>query len=171
MSIVLTSRGLPVDEQELGPEGASERGLPAMIRVGICKVINKKEQFQKAKERSTASKQKKRSNKKEEKEIQLTWGVAVHDLQHKLKRAQEVLDKGGRAALVITSPKGTKPPAPGDRRMFADMLKDQLGFNTGKATLWKAEEWRGSRSAIYLEGVKQDAQPSGSSPPGNNTPV
>lgn len=150
----------PVDEQELGPEGASERGLPARTRIGICKVINKKEQFQKAKERSVASKQKKQSNKKEEKEFQFTWGVAMHDLQHKLKRAQQVLDKGGRAALVITSPKGTKAPAPEDRRMFADMLKDQLGFNNGKATLWKAEEWRGARSSIYLEGIKQDAQPS-----------
>lgn len=155
---------LAVDEQELGPEGAAERGLSPRTRIGICKVINKKEQFQKSKERSTATKQKKQANKKEEKEFQLTWGVAVHDLQHKLKRVQQVLDKGGRAALVISSPKGSKPPLPSDRKMFADMLKDQLGFNEGKATVWKAEEWRGAKSSIYLEGVKQAGQPSESSP-------
>lgn len=153
-----------VDEQELGQEEAAQRGLPPHMRVGICKVINKKVQFQKSKERTTAAKQKKQANKKEEKEFQLTWGVAVHDLQHKLKRAQQVLDKGGRAALVITSPKGSKPPAPDDRKMFVDMLKDQLGLPEGKATVWKAEEWKGAKSSIYLEGVKQTDQATGATP-------
>lgn len=148
-----------MDEQELGPEAAAERGLSPKLKVGICKVVSKKELFQKAKERTAASKQKKQAGKKEEKEFQLTWGVAVHDLQHKLKRAQQVLDKGGRAALVITSPKGSKPPPPADRRMFTDMLKDQLGLTAGKATVWKADDWRGARSSIYLEGIKQPGQP------------
>ncbi|KAK9893476.1 hypothetical protein P389DRAFT_198731 [Cystobasidium minutum MCA 4210] len=144
-----------VDEQELGPEAAARLRASPSTKVGICKILDKKEQFQKAKERSTASKQKKQVNKREEKEFQFTWGVAVNDLQHKIKRAQQTLDKGGRTALVITSPKGSKPPAPEDKRMFTDMLKEMLGVSEGKATIWKPEEWRGGKTSIYLEGVRQ----------------
>lgn len=129
--------------------------------------MNKKEAFQKAKERSTATKERKLSNKKEEKEIQLTWGVAVNDLQHKLKKANQTLEKGGRAALVITSPKGSKPPPPADRRMFTDMVKDQLGLSDGRASIWKADEWRGAKAMIYLEGVKGAIQKSGPLEPKN----
>jgi translation initiation factor IF-3 len=128
--------------------------LSRSTKVGICRVVNKKEQFQKSKERTIAAKEKKQSNKKEEKEIQLTWGVALNDLHHKLKRAQQTLEKGGRTSIVITSPKGSKAPQQDDRRMFADMIKDQLGLNAGKATVWKADEWKGSKTAVFLEGVK-----------------
>lgn len=146
---------MTVDEQELCPEAAADLRTSPNTKVGICKIIDKKELFQKSKERSTASKQKKQANKKEEKEFQFTWGVAVNDLQHKVKRAQQTLDKGGRTSLVITSPKGSKPLSPADKKMFTDMLKDMLGFTEGKAKIWKPEEWTGGKTSIYLEGVKQ----------------
>ena len=56
----------------------------------------------------------------EEKELQLTWGVAVGDLQFKLKKAREDLLDGNRVTLVFAPKKGQQVPTPEDQQAMID---------------------------------------------------
>lgn len=91
----------------------------------------------------------------EEKEIQLTWGVSMNDLNHKLKRAQTVLDKGGRVAIVVTSPKGTKAPPKPERETFIEMCTHLLSQNEEtQVSNFREAEWAGGKTSVFLQGTR-----------------
>jgi len=145
-----------VDEQALSGFEAQQHRAKEGQPIGICKLIGKKESFDKAKEKVAQQKAKrKQTSAMEEKEFQLTWGVSMNDLSHKLKRAQATLDKGGRVALVVTSPKGAKTPPRPEREMFVAMCTDSLKQNEGTdVSTWKDTEWLGGKTSVFLQGSK-----------------
>lgn len=147
---------MTVDEQAISGFEAQQHRAREGQALGICKLISKKESFDKAKEKVAQQKAKrKQSAAMEEKEFQLTWGVSMNDLSHKLKRAQATLDKGGRVALVVSSPKGTKAPPKPEREMFIAMCTDSLSQKKEtEVSTWKEAEWIGGRTAIFLQGTK-----------------
>lgn len=154
-SLLPLLRTTPVSEQPLSPEEAKEAGIYSPNpTVPICKLIDKKAAYNKQKEIANANKAKKQSGQMEEKEIQLTWGVSLNDLTHKLRKAKDTLRKGGRIALVVTAPSRSRAPPKEERQLFIDMCKSQLGQEEGKFTIWKAEEWIGSKTSVYLTGVR-----------------
>ena len=143
-----------VDVQALSPSEASLLGWARASSVGVCKVIQKKEAFDKAKERTALQKAKRKANHVEQKELQLTWGVTLNDLTHKLKRAQLTLEGGGRLSLNVSAPKDSHVPSRPEREMFLEMCREQLGQKDGKLAVWKPEVWSGSSTALFLRGVK-----------------
>jgi translation initiation factor IF-3 len=150
-----------VDEQLMAEDEAAELNLRAgtpRASYAVCKVVNKKEAYTKAKEKAKEQKVRKKITNVEEKEIQVTWGVSVNDLTHKLKRAQNTIDKGGRVALVIVAAKKTKAPAVPERQMFVQMCKQSLGEEEGKLRIWKPEVWEGPKTSVYLQGVVQKGE-------------
>lgn len=118
---------------------------------GVCKIESKKEIFDKQKEQNALRKERQRERHFDEKEIQLSWGVSMNDLTHKLKKAQQVLDKGGRISIVIVSPRGAKAPPLPDRKVFVQMCREMLGEKEPDAMLWKPEEWKGPSTTVYLK--------------------
>ena len=133
-------------------------------KVAICKLIDRREAREAMKERQLAAKERRKSQA-EEKELQLTWGVSVNDLGHKLKKAKQVIDKGGKVALVISAPKGSKLPSRQEREAFVGMLKQQLGLGTEACKVWKEDEWRGSKTSAFLAGTAKAAPISEEAPP------
>ncbi|SDA06012.1 BZ3501_MvSof-1269-A2-R1_C54g00295 [Microbotryum saponariae] len=86
---------------------------------GICKILDKKKEYDKKKDKAQAIKDKNeqaRNNASPSssggggasvatgsppKEIQMTWGVSTHDLEHKLKKGRQFLEKGHRVTVII----------------------------------------------------------------------
>ncbi|KAK3825769.1 MAG: hypothetical protein J3Q66DRAFT_328542 [Benniella sp.] len=68
----------------------------------ICKLVSKKELYQKAK----AEKHAKKANELSKKELQLNWATDPHDLDHKLAKFKSFLEKGYRVEIQINGKKG-----------------------------------------------------------------
>ncbi|KAF8841291.1 hypothetical protein BDN67DRAFT_532106 [Paxillus ammoniavirescens] len=99
----------------------------------IVRIVDRKEAFAKYKELKKALK---KGNKSGEaaKEIQLTWGVAKGDLEHKLAKARTQMEKGHRVAVVLAPKKGQTLPTPKEMQARAQEVEEALR-DTGK-------EWR-----------------------------
>jgi translation initiation factor IF-3 len=81
----------------------------------LVKVFNKTEEFRKQKARKAAATQSNKSQNGSLKEIQMTWGVANHDLAHKLNKVRTDLRKGNNVDVVFAPKKGTTLPSPQER--------------------------------------------------------
>ncbi|GAC99746.1 hypothetical protein PHSY_007349 [Pseudozyma hubeiensis SY62] len=88
-----------------------------LVQYAICKLIDKKEEFdrlrnlkRKSQETSSStSSATSSSGGSSSKEVQLTWSVSPNDLSHKLGKAKKELLKGARINVVIsTKPGGRK---------------------------------------------------------------
>ncbi|KAF8556312.1 hypothetical protein OG21DRAFT_1483230 [Imleria badia] len=73
----------------------------------------------------------------EPKEVQLTWGVARADLEHKLRKAGRDLDKGYRVVVAVTMKRRHRPSNREELVAFADEISDMLG---GVGEEWKERE-------------------------------
>ncbi|KAI9572406.1 hypothetical protein HD554DRAFT_2015090, partial [Boletus coccyginus] len=70
----------------------------------------------------------------EPKEVQLTWGVARADLEHKLRKAGRDLEKGYRVVVAVTMKKRHRPSSRQELVAFADEISTTLAE--------VAEEWK-----------------------------
>jgi translation initiation factor IF-3 len=116
----------------------------------IVRVSSKKDAFDKLK----ASKEKKKLQAKqsiEEKEIQMTWGVARGDLAHKLNKVIEELRKGNRVELVFAPKKGQVVPTPRNMDMRVEEILDLIK-DVGKE--WKPREVRNVVTILHLQGAQ-----------------
>ncbi|KAG8218271.1 hypothetical protein J3R82DRAFT_3882 [Butyriboletus roseoflavus] len=74
----------------------------------------------------------------EPKEVQLTWGIANADLEHKLRKAKRDLEKGYRVAVVVTMKRRHRPSNQQELVAFADEISAAL-CEAGEE--WKAREF------------------------------
>ncbi|EPQ59677.1 hypothetical protein GLOTRDRAFT_34401 [Gloeophyllum trabeum ATCC 11539] len=114
----------------------------------IVKLINKEEARRKRVQQRKAQLQ----NKMEEKEIQMTWGIASADLEHKLRKVRQELEKGNRVDLVYAPKKGQPLPSPAAREQRVKETLDLLA-DIGKE--WKPREQTARMIVIYLEKLKK----------------
>jgi translation initiation factor IF-3 len=75
----------------------------------IVKIKDKKEEYSWMKEKRARLKL---ANSIQQKEVQMTWGVASGDLAHKLKKVRRELEKGNRVDLVYAPKKDQALPSP-----------------------------------------------------------
>ncbi|KAJ1034827.1 hypothetical protein NDA13_001081 [Ustilago tritici] len=90
--------------------------VSALAQFPICKLIDKKEEFDKQrafKRKSSPSSSSSASTPSAgtssgstSKEVQLTWSVSSNDLAHKLSKAKKEMIKGARINLVVTTKAG-----------------------------------------------------------------
>lgn len=62
----------------------------------------------------------------EPKEVQLTWGVAKADLEHKLRKTMRDLEKGYRVIVVVTMKNKHRPSNQQELVAFADGISETL---------------------------------------------
>ena len=89
------------------------------------------------------------------KEVQLTWGVASADLEHKLRKAGRDLDKGYRVVVVVTVKNGHRhrPPSRQELVAFADEIATAL---SEVAQEWKEREFTGRSMTLSFRKVELD---------------
>ena len=115
----------------------------------VVKIISKKDAFDRQKERK-AKMRAATKNEIEQKEIQLTWGVASGDLAHKLKKVRQELEKGNRVDLVYAPKKGQRLPTPDEMEA---RVQETLGLLQDVGKEWKEREVRRGVAAIHLQGT------------------
>ncbi|KZT27071.1 hypothetical protein NEOLEDRAFT_1089957 [Neolentinus lepideus HHB14362 ss-1] len=114
----------------------------------IVKLIDKNE----ARKKRLAERKQALLNKREEKEIQLTWKIANGDLLHKLKKVRQELEKGNRVDLVYAPKKGQVLPSPEEKD---DIVRDTLRILEDIGREWKPREQAPRMTVVYLEKKKE----------------
>ncbi|KAF8529247.1 hypothetical protein BU17DRAFT_10470, partial [Hysterangium stoloniferum] len=89
----------------------------------LVKIFSKSQEFQKEKARKAAAA---KSRSGSEKEIQMTWGVAAHDLAHKLNKVRIDLRKGHNVDVVFAPKKRTTLPSPQERDKKVEVIMEAL---------------------------------------------
>jgi hypothetical protein len=93
---------------QYNPQAAEAVDVSALVQFPICKLIDKKDEFdkQRAIKRRTSSSAAAAGNVS--KEVQLTWSVTPNDLTHKLSKARKEMLRGARINVVVTTKAGGK---------------------------------------------------------------
>ncbi|WFD00039.1 suppressor of hpr1 [Malassezia yamatoensis] len=154
-SLIQVRPGEP--QEELDPILGSLSSDPG--RLGICKVISKREEYKKNRESKVIQKATKISHPVT-KDLQLTWSVSDHDKKHKVDRAIKDLLKGNRIKIVILSKKGTPRVYPGtkgfyERLDFVHQLINELCYNKEQfetiASVTHGPDWKNHRSVCEVQ--------------------
>ncbi|KAJ8085932.1 hypothetical protein AAF712_015185 [Marasmius tenuissimus] len=113
----------------------------------VVKLISK-EEAREAKLKAKEIQKKRNLNK----EFQLTWSMGEGDLERKLKRVRETLEKGGRVDLVFAPKSGQRgPPFP----VMTERMKATLEGLSDVGKEWKQRQFRsGGIAAAFLQGTE-----------------
>lgn len=129
---------------------ADDRSSP---RWPVCRIVNKKEELAKMKD----LKERKKKGAVKEKELELNWTLAPHDLDHKLKTLQKFLSKGYKVQLLLQKKARAKVTAnQEDAKTLIEKVTKAVEEVKG------AKEWKGregqvlGRYMIFLQGKVQD---------------
>ncbi|KAL0949058.1 hypothetical protein HGRIS_009155 [Hohenbuehelia grisea] len=99
------------------------------------------------------------------KEVQLTWGAAMADLSHKLRKARTDLEKGYRVDLVFASKSGHPLPTPAEMHARAEETVELLA---DVSTEWRPRDIKRTAMAMFFQGrrvgEKDPAAPSSTDP-------
>ncbi|KAG0303493.1 hypothetical protein BGZ98_006582 [Dissophora globulifera] len=155
--------------QYIGPEGnQGEKKLSSVLRTidrskfflvevdstarpPICKLLSKKELYEKAKQ----AKQSKKANESATKELQLNWGTDNHDLAHKLARSRGFLEKGYRLDIQINGKK-RKTTTPQEREAIMERVKAEF---EPVSKYVKQPEWiKATTVTMLLQGLTKKAE-------------
>ncbi|TIA93152.1 hypothetical protein E3P99_00239 [Wallemia hederae] len=123
----------------------------------LVKIIDKGEEYRKAKDKASKEKEAKAASKaksKMEKEIQVTWMTSPHDLAHKLKKATETLSNKGKVSVVFANSSAHKRIADADKERIMQGVETQLGLGIStNVARWKETEKSKRFWAVHLKGV------------------
>lgn len=119
----------------------------------ICKIVNKKEELTRAKE----LKERKKQAVVKEKELELNWALAPHDLEHKLKTMQKFLAKGYKVQVLLLKKKGSKARiADKDAKALLERIETAVAEVTDSKE-WKKREGQVLGSLrLFLQGKAQE---------------
>lgn len=119
----------------------------------ICKIVNKKEELAKQKD----MKERKKKGAVKEKEVELSWTLASHDLDHKLKTLQKFLGKGYKVQVLLQKKiRGKAKATEEDAKAIIERVAKAIEEVKG------AKEWKGREGQIlgsyriFLQGKAAD---------------
>ncbi|KFY45471.1 hypothetical protein V494_00935 [Pseudogymnoascus sp. VKM F-4513 (FW-928)] len=126
-------------------EDAPARTVP---EIPICKIIDK----QAVREAAKATKKKPANPAQTVKTLELNWAIDPHDLQHRLKRMRDFLEKGYRVDVVLIGKRKKRKASPEEAAETLRMVREG-GLEVEGAREWKAVEGKvGGQVTVYLEG-------------------
>lgn len=119
----------------------------------ICKIVNKMEELARQKD----IKERKKKGAVKEKEVELSWTLAPHDLDHKLKTLQKFLGKGYKVQVLLQKKvRGKATAKEADAKALIERVEKAIGEVKG------AKEWKGREGQIlgsyriFLQGQVQE---------------
>lgn len=114
----------------------------------ICRILDKKEAYQKAKEKKLKEAERAATQVAnaggEVKEVHLTWGTSEHDLEHKLKKGRELLAKGNRLLVGLSDKKRAVKVSADVRQQVIKQVEEALeghGVLKGRPTSKDGAVW------------------------------
>ncbi|PWN30693.1 hypothetical protein BDZ90DRAFT_20694 [Jaminaea rosea] len=138
ISLVLPEGGLsekPVDLRKLLRDIDRKESFVVQVAEGgegrypICKIINKKAAYEKAKDLKNRVRSKTSQERNKKMNLQLTWLVTENDLEHKVKTASRHFHKRGKKGqveIVIVTRKGMKAGSMDQKQAFVARLHEKM---------------------------------------------
>jgi len=112
----------------------------------VVKIIKDKDVYRK---QQALEDRKRERRQREEKEVQLTWGITPGDEEHKLQKVREELERGNRINLVYASKKGQDQLTADQMHARAQHAVDSLA---DVGVEWKERSVAKLTTIIYLQG-------------------
>ncbi|KAK6350058.1 hypothetical protein TWF696_006307 [Orbilia brochopaga] len=103
-----------------------------------------------AEERESSARRKKKSPREVVKEVQIAWGIDLHDLRHRLEKVAQLLEKGNRVEIMIAKKKG-QAKVPQERLDEVMEIVDEFLYYNGGDELKKREGEVGGQLKIYVQ--------------------
>ncbi|KAH6988036.1 translation initiation factor IF-3 [Ilyonectria sp. MPI-CAGE-AT-0026] len=126
-------------------------GIPAQY--AVCKVVNKKEEYERqreAKERRRVSK----ATSAKSKELELNWAIGDHDMQTKMRQLSNFLSKGMRVEVILGKKKNSRKVDDAEAGEVLDKVKK--GVEEVGAREYKPMNGHVNKTLrLYLEGVSK----------------
>ncbi|POS80502.1 hypothetical protein DHEL01_v201101 [Diaporthe helianthi] len=130
------------DEDEDEDEDGDKDEYEESLRWPLCRIVNKLEELARQK---NLKKQRRKTTVKE-KEVELNWTLAPHDLDHKLKTLQKFLGKGYRVQVLLQKKtRGKATAKKDDAKGILERVSKAVGEVKG------AKEWKGREGEILGE--------------------
>lgn len=131
---------VPADKKENKP-----------VQYAVCKVVNKKEEYERLREKRERARVSKQTTAKS-KELELSWGIGEHDLSTKLRQLEQFLNKGMKIEIILGYKKKSQKRV--DEAAAADVLtKLKKGIEEVGAREYKAQSGEVGRTLrLYVEG-------------------
>lgn len=114
----------------------------------IVAIINSKAEFEKKKR--TQEKTKASSVHNVTKEIQLTWSSSAADVENRLEKMKDDLQKGYKVDLAISPKKHVPPPR---REEMQERIQELVSQLAGFAREWREAEYTRTTAVAYLRGI------------------
>ncbi|KAI9492131.1 translation initiation factor IF-3, C-terminal domain-containing protein [Zychaea mexicana] len=92
-------------------------------KVPVCRLFDKKAMFEKQKQKK---KSKQAHPEAVVKEIVFGWNVSEHDMEHKLARAKQFLEKGNKVKIEIVTKKGQQRLDKEDKTSVVDKVAEHM---------------------------------------------
>ncbi|KAI9898743.1 hypothetical protein N3K66_007103 [Trichothecium roseum] len=98
----------------------------------VAEIVNKREEFEREKERAGKERRKKQAKTKE---VEITWNIGEHDLQTKLTQIGKFLAKGNKVEVILGKKrKKGKTKGPTDAEGVLKMVREALDGLGGRET-------------------------------------
>lgn len=126
----------------------AQAGTPA--RYALCKIVNKRDEYQQEKLRKEQKKISGGGGTKT-KEVEMSWTIGPHDLATKTRQIGGFLDKGFKVELVMGKKKRGKQATPEEIKAVLDKIKEEVDVHGGRETR-PQEGTVGATLRMYFEG-------------------
>ncbi|KAK0383445.1 hypothetical protein NLU13_9356 [Sarocladium strictum] len=98
----------------------------APAKYAVCRIVNKKEEFEKEKQKK-AQQQAKKQKAVKEKEVEINWGTAPNDLQTKIGTLTRLLGSATKVTVSLGKKKGSKAElVQDDMKNLVQKIKDEV---------------------------------------------
>ncbi|KAM0340854.1 hypothetical protein ACHAPU_010270 [Fusarium lateritium] len=129
------------------------------VQYAICKIVNKKEEYERQRELHERRRVSKQTSAKK-KDLEMSWAISDHDLKIKTKQLVSFLEKGMKVEVVLGfKKKGQKKRTSEDttEEVFAKVTN--LVKDLGSKEYKPREGEVGRTMRIYLEGISKQKAP------------
>lgn len=150
----VNGREMEVRYAEVVRPPSDELGGYALVRL-----FDRAAMYELSKQRKHKALESRRKN--DQKEIQLTWTAASGDVQHKLRKVRQEIERGRRVSFVVTEKDGHTPVPPAKRRA---MLDEWLVSLENIAREWAPRSEAKHMTIVFLQD-RERPLPSGAASP------
>ena len=106
-------------------------------KIPVCRLFDKKAMFEKQKQKKKA---KQTNPEAVVKEIVFGWNVSEHDMEHKLGRAKQFLEKGNKVKIEITTKKGQQRLDKQEKAQVVERVAEHLS------------DYKSTKKAAFIQG-------------------
>lgn len=121
----------------------------------ICRIVDMNEEREREKEQKKKEARMVAQQKRMATDVTISWVITEHDLDHKLRTAEELLEMGGHLTLVIWGKKPANTPSTEERQKIVNRITQRI-IAIPRVREDGSPVWQGSRTTLRFQGRKLD---------------